>query len=95
MKIADRRADNKNANRAKARGREAVAKSLPKVRGWTLRSHRQGRANYRRQQTVEQASEVGIEDVIIVQSDGTQLVAVQRTDLSLDDPKARAIAIAD
>jgi hypothetical protein len=30
MKIADRRADNKNANRGTARGREAVAKPLQK-----------------------------------------------------------------
>ena len=30
MKIADRRADNKNANRGTTRGREAVAKSLQK-----------------------------------------------------------------
>jgi len=30
MKIADRRADYKNANRGTARGREAVAKSLQK-----------------------------------------------------------------
>jgi hypothetical protein len=50
-----------------------------------------GRANHRRQQ-VEQASEAGIEDVIILQSDGTQRVEVQRTDPSLDDPKAGAIA---
>jgi hypothetical protein len=30
MKIGDRRADNKNANRGTVRGREAVAKSLQK-----------------------------------------------------------------
>jgi hypothetical protein len=36
-----------------------------------------------------------LKDVIIFQLDGTQLVAVQRTDLSLGDPKARAIAMAD
>ena len=31
----------------------------------------------------------------MVKSDGTKLIAVQRTDLDLDDPKARALALAD
>jgi hypothetical protein len=33
--------------------------------------------------------------VQIVETDGTTLVVVKRTDLSLDDPKARELAIAD
>jgi hypothetical protein len=36
-----------------------------------------------------------MEDVLVVQSDGTRLVAVQRTDLDLDDPHTRQLAIAD
>ena len=44
--------------------------------------------------TAEQALAAGM-DVIVVQSDGTKLIAVQRTDLSLDDPKAQGLAIAD
>ncbi|MGA3370686.1 MAG: hypothetical protein ABSC48_02880 [Terracidiphilus sp.] len=33
--------------------------------------------------------------MIVVQTDGSQLVAVQRTDLSIDDLKARGLAVAD
>jgi len=36
-----------------------------------------------------------MDDVIVVQSDGSRLVAVQRTDLDLDDPHTRQLAIAD
>jgi hypothetical protein len=46
-------------------------------------------------QTAQQAALAGIEDVILVPTDGTKLVVVQRTDLSMDDPKACGLAIAD
>jgi site-specific DNA-methyltransferase (adenine-specific)/site-specific DNA-methyltransferase (cytosine-N4-specific) len=45
--------------------------------------------------TAENAGAIGMEDVLVVQSDGTRLVAVQRTDLDLDDPHTRQLAIAD
>jgi hypothetical protein len=45
---------------------------------------------------VGQAAAAGIEDdVILVQTDGTQLVVVQRTDLSIDDPKAKGLGVSD
>jgi hypothetical protein len=45
--------------------------------------------------TVETAASIGLEDVVIVPSDGKKLVAVQRTDLSIDDKEARELALAD
>ena len=46
--------------------------------------------------TVEGAASIGLEDVVIVQTDGTKLVAVQRTDLDLDtDKEARELAYYD
>lgn len=46
--------------------------------------------------TAEAAMSVGLRDVIIVPTDGTQLVAVQRLDLDLTtDMRARELAIAD
>jgi hypothetical protein len=42
---------------------------------------------------------LGLDDVIVVQTDGTQVVAVQRMDLSLSDPatrgRAQGLALAD
>lgn len=61
MRIADRRADNKNANRGTVRGRESVAKSLQKDgAGRSVLIDRDGRI-IGGNKTVEQASEAGIE----------------------------------
>jgi hypothetical protein len=45
--------------------------------------------------THEAAAEAGIEDMIIVPSDGTKVIAVQRTDLKPGDPRSLRLAIAD
>lgn len=37
----------------------------------------------------------GGEDVLIVESDGTKLIAVKRTDIDLDTPQGRELALAD
>ena len=46
-------------------------------------------------QTTAEAGVIGMEDVIVVETTGDQLVAVKRTDLDLDDPNARMLAYAD
>lgn len=46
--------------------------------------------------TAEQAGKAGISRVIVVRTDGTELVAVQRTDLDLEhDDRAKLLAVAD
>ena len=46
--------------------------------------------------TAEGAAAIGLDDVIVVKTDGTKLVAVQRTDLDLTtDKAAKELAIAD
>lgn len=45
--------------------------------------------------TVENAAAIGLEDVIIVPTDGTKLVATMRTDIDLDSERGRAMALAD
>jgi 16S rRNA G966 N2-methylase RsmD len=46
--------------------------------------------------TAEQAGKAGISRVIVVRTDGTELVAVQRTDLDLEqDQRAKLLAVAD
>ena len=44
---------------------------------------------------VETAAGIGMDDVVVVQTDGTKLVVVQRTDLELDSPEGRELALAD
>ena len=44
---------------------------------------------------VETAASIGMEDVVVVKTDGTKLVVVQRDDLSLDSQEGRELALAD
>jgi hypothetical protein len=96
MKIAELIPDKRNANKGTKRGADAVAKSLRDYgAGRSVLVDRNGNV-LAGNQTVKAASAAGIDqDVIIVETDGSQLVVVQRTDLDRDDPKARALAIAD
>lgn len=43
----------------------------------------------------ETAGQLGIEDVEIIESDGKKLIAVKRTDIDLDTPQGREMALAD
>lgn len=43
----------------------------------------------------ENAGAVGIDDVIIIESDGTKIIAVKRTDIDLDSEQGRSLALAD
>ncbi|MFA6718855.1 MAG: hypothetical protein WCS15_07225, partial [Prevotella sp.] len=45
--------------------------------------------------TIENAAIVGLENVIIVETDGNQIVAVKRKDIDLDSAKGRELALAD
>ena len=95
LKISDLQFDTKNANKGTARGRKAVQASLLKFgSGRSVLIDRDGHL-IAGNKTAQQAASAGIEDVIVVKSDGSQLVAVMRTDLSINDPKAIALAIAD
>lgn len=44
---------------------------------------------------VEAAGSIGMEDVQIVESDGTKIIAVKRTDIDLDSKQGREMALAD
>jgi hypothetical protein len=96
MKIDELIADKRNANKGTKRGADAVAKSLRDYgAGRSVLVDRNGNV-LAGNQTVKAASAAGLDqNVILVETDGSQLVVVKRTDLDLDDPKARALAIAD
>ena len=94
-KLADLRPDAGNANKGTERGRYALEASLRQYgagRSILLDKHGHIVAGNK---TAEVAGEIGIDDVIIVQTDGKQLVAVQRTDLDIDSPEGRGLAYAD
>lgn len=45
--------------------------------------------------TIENAANVGLDNVVIVETDGNQIVAVRRKDIDLDSAKGRELALAD
>lgn len=89
--------DQNNANKGTQRGLRALDKSLRTYgAGRSVLLDRNNRI-IAGNKTVERAADVGLDDVIIVETDGTKLVAVKRTDLDLetDGGKARALATYD
>jgi hypothetical protein len=97
MKLSDLKLDERNANKGTARGRKALDKSLRDYgAGRSILLDSKGRV-IAGNKTLEAARESDLaKDVLIVRTDGSQLVAVQRTDLDLaKDSKAKALAIAD
>ena len=87
--------DHANANKGTERGRYALEASLRKYgAGRSILIDKHGRI-IAGNKTAETAADVGIDDVIVVQTDGRQVVAVQRTDLDLDSNEARELAYAD
>lgn len=95
-KISDLKFDERNANRGTARGRGAIEESLQKYgAGRSVLLDRNNRL-IAGNKTTEVAAESGFENVIIVETDGTQLVAVKRTDLDLEtDDRAKMLALLD
>lgn len=94
-KISELIPDHANANKGTERGRYALEASLRKYgAGRSIVLDKSGRI-IAGNKTVEVAADVGLEDVIVVQTDGKQIVAVQRTDLDIDSPEGRGLAYAD
>lgn len=94
--IAQLTPDPHNANKGTQRGRGMLERSLRENGvGRSILLDRNGKI-IAGNKTTEAAADIGIEDVIVVPSDGTKLIAVQRMDLDLDtDPRAVRLAVAD
>ena len=94
-KIKTLQPDSHNANRGTDRGREAVAESLSAYgAGRSVLVDKHG-AIIAGNKTVEAAGLAGIENALVVETDGSEIVVVKRTDLDLSEDKARQLAYAD
>ena len=97
VEIDELELDPQNANLGTPEGRRMLSGSLKKHRaGRSILIDRDGRV-IAGNKTLEEARALGYKRVIVVQTDGGELVAVQRTDLDLDgeDGSARQLAYAD
>jgi len=87
--------DNMNANKGTMFGRTLIEKSLKDLgAGRSVLLDKNNRI-IAGNKTIENAAAIGLENVIIVETTGDQIVAVKRTDIDLDSEKGRALAIAD
>lgn len=97
IKLSDLQPDAHNANKGSERGTYMIRRSLEKLgAGRSIVLDKNGRI-IAGNKTAEAAEDIGLDDVIVVRTDGRKLVAVMREDLDLDDPAgmARELAYAD
>jgi hypothetical protein len=94
-KVSDFTPDPANANAGTERGLRLLDDSLRQNgAGRSLLADKNG-VLIAGNKTAERAVDVGLDDAIIVQTDGKQVVIVQRTDLDINTPEGRALAYAD
>ena len=94
-KISDLIPDDKNFNKGSEFGNSLIEKSFRKFgagRSILLDKNNKIIAGNK---SVENAFSIGIEDVQIIESDGKRIIAVKRTDIDLDSPEGREMALAD
>ena len=93
-RVEDLTPDDRNANRGTKRGLDLLLKSIEQYgAGRSILVDREGRV-IAGNKTLQAAVDKGL-GIKVVESDGTSLVVVRRSDLDIDDPKARELAIAD
>jgi DNA modification methylase len=94
-KISDLIADDKNFNKGSEFGNSLIEKSFRKFgAGRSILIDKNNRI-IAGNKSVENAMAIGMEDVQIVESDGTKIIAVKRTDIDLDSEQGREMALAD
>lgn len=94
-KLSDLVPDDKNFNRGTQFGQHLIEKSLRELgAGRSILLDKNNRI-IAGNKTTENAAAIDMEDVIIVESDGSKLVAVKRTDIDLDSEQGRQLALAD
>jgi DNA modification methylase len=88
--------DDRNGNKGTERGSKMLQASITRCgAGRSVLIDRNGKL-IGGNKTQQAAIAAGVKSVVVVRTDGTELVAVQRTDLDLDnDPEARELAWAD
>jgi len=95
IKISDLIPDDKNFNKGSEFGNALIEKSLSKFgAGRSILIDKNNRI-IAGNKTIENAAAIGIEDLQIVESDGKRIIAVKRTDIDLDSPQGREMALAD
>ena len=87
--------DQHNFNKGTAQGEKLMQKSLTELgAGRSILIDKDGNI-IAGNKTQKAAIAAGIQKVRVIESDGSELIAVKRTDLSIDSKKGRELALAD
>jgi hypothetical protein len=87
--------DDKNYNRGTEKGSKLIEKSLKELGfGRSVLIDKDDRI-IAGNKTIENAHKAGLKNVRVIETDGTEIIAVKRTDTSLDDKKGRELALVD
>lgn len=87
--------DDKNANKGTQYGQHLLEKSLRELGfGRSILLDKDNRV-IAGNKTLQSASDIGLENVRIIETDGNEIIAIRRKDVSLDSKKGRELAIAD
>ena len=93
--IEDFTEDPKNANRGSPRGTGMLENSLQELGAGRSILVDKNRIVLAGNKTWSVARERGFTEVVVVKTKGQQLVAVQREDLEINEPRAKKLALAD
>lgn len=94
-KLSDLIPDDKNFNKGSEFGNSLIEKSFRKFgAGRSILIDKNNRI-IAGNKSVENAAAIGMDDLQIVESDGKRIIAVKRTDIDLDTPEGRELALAD
>lgn len=95
FKTTDLIPDDNNFNKGSESGKKLINKSIAKFgAGRSILIDKNNRI-IAGNKTIENAIEMGINDVEVIESDGKRIIAVKRTDIDLTTPEGREMALAD
>ena len=94
-KINDLKFDNKNFNKHTEFGMSLLSKSLQELGAGRSILIDKDNNIIAGNGIVEAAGQIGLDKVKIIETDGTELIAVKRTDMKLDSDPGREMALAD
>jgi len=95
MKISELITDDKNYNKGNDVGNALIKKSLKKHGAGRSILIDKNNKIIAGNKTIENASELGLDNVIVVETTGNDIIAVKRTDIDLNTKKGREMALAD
>jgi len=94
-KISDLIPDDKNFNIGNSFGDSLIEKSLRKFGAGRSILIDKNNKIIAGNKTVENSAAIGLENVKIIESDGTEIIAVKRIDIDLNTKRGREMALAD